>query len=113
MNDSKDHKAAAEPPLDCRVGRGRIKTGAGIFQDHHFGKWPSCCPPRSEYEGEEYQYEAKDPDMVFDVRWTGHHWECKADGYGMMRHRGEAGEYGNGSIFVSNPDGVELMVPNA
>lgn len=21
MNDSKDHKAAAEPPLDCRVGR--------------------------------------------------------------------------------------------
>lgn len=24
MNDSKDHKAAAEPPLDCRVGQ-RIK----------------------------------------------------------------------------------------
>jgi hypothetical protein len=23
MNDSKDHKAAAEPPLDCRVMRGK------------------------------------------------------------------------------------------
>ena len=89
--------------------QGRIKRGAGIFQGHHFGKWPDCCPPRSEYEGEEYQYEAKDPDMVFDVKWTGTHWDCKADGYGMLRARGEGGEYGNGSIFVSGCDGVELV----
>jgi len=92
--------------------QGRIKRGAGIFQDHHFGKWPNCCPPRSEYEGEEYKYEAKDPDMVFEVEWTGRHWDCKADGYGMLRSRGEGGEYGNGSIFVSDPDGVELVRSN-
>lgn len=93
--------------------QGRIKRGAGIFQDHHFGKWPNCCPPKSEYEGEEYKYEAKDPDMVFEVEWTGNHWDCKADGYGMLRVRGEAGEYGNGSIFVSSRDGVELVGSNA
>jgi len=93
--------------------QGRIKRGARIFQDHHFGKWPNCCPPRSEYEGEEYKYEAKDPDMLFKVEWTGTHWDCKADGYGMLRSRGEGGEYGNGSIFVSALDGVELVGSNA
>ena len=92
--------------------QGRIKRGAGIFQDHHFGKWPDCCPPRSEYQGEEYQYEAKDPDMVFEVEWTGNHWDCKADGYGMLRSHGEAGEYGNGSIFVRDRAGVELVGSN-
>ena len=102
----------AARPLDRIVGRGRIVDGAGIFQDHHFGKWPQCCPPRSEYEGEEYQYCAKDPDMIFDVEWNGHHWDCKADGYGYLRCRGEVGEYGNGSIFVSSFDGVELATPN-
>ncbi len=93
--------------------QGRIKRGAGILQDHHFGKWPNCCPPRSEYEGEEYKYEAKDPDMVFEVEWKGRYWDCKADGYGMLRSRGEGGEYGNGSIFVSARDGVELVGSNA
>jgi hypothetical protein len=68
--------------------QGRIKRGAGIFQDRNFCKWPNCCPPRSEYESEEYQYEAKDPDMVFEVEWTGNHWDCKADGYGMLRSHG-------------------------
>lgn len=89
-------------------GRGRIITGSPIFQDHHFGKWPICCPPRSEYAGAEYQYRAKDPDMVFDVEWNGRRWECKADGYGYLSH---AGKYGNGSIFVSGRDGVELVTP--
>lgn len=89
--------------------QGRIKRGAWIFQDHHLGEWPNCCPPRSEYEGEEYQYEAKDPDMLFEVEWAGNHWNCKADGYGMLRSRGEDGEYGNGSIFVSDSAGVELV----
>lgn len=104
---------AAEPPLDCRAGRGRIKTGTGIFQDHHFGKWPSCLPPKNEYRDGEYQYEAKDPEMMFDVKWTGHHWECKADGYGYLWQFGELGEYGNGCIFVCDPDGIEFVVPNA
>ena len=86
--------------------QGRIKLWAEIFHDRHFGKWPNCLPPKSEYEGEAYQYEAKDPDMVFDIKWTGRYWECKADGYGMLRSRGEDGEYGNGSIFVRGRDGV-------
>lgn len=95
------------------VGLGRIKRGAGIMQDFHFGKWPSCCPPGSEYEDEEYRYEAKDPDMVFDVKREGNGWVCKADGYGRLRARGEKGEYGNGCILVSDIGGVELLGPNA
>lgn len=110
---SKERSDAAKRPLDRIVGRGRIVDGAGIFQDHHFGKWPQCCPPKSDYEGEEYQYCAKDPAMVFDVEWNGHHWNCKADGYGYLRSRGEAGEYGSGSIFVRAFDGVELVTHNA
>jgi hypothetical protein len=89
--------------------RGRIVVGAEIFQDHHFGRWPACCPPASEYTGEEYQYCAKDSDMIFDVVWTGRYWDCKADGYGYLRSQGEDGEYGNGSIFVSKFDGVVLV----
>lgn len=91
--------------------QGRIKRGAGIMQDRCFGKWPNCLPPRSEYAGEKYRYEAKDPDMVFDVEWTGRYWDCKADGYGMLRVRGEGGEYGNGSIFVHGYDDVYLEGP--
>lgn len=91
------------------VGRGRIVEGAGIYQDHHFAKWPQCCPPKSEYEGEEYLYRAKDKNMVFDVEWNGCFWNCRADGYGFMRSRGESGEYGNGSIYLSRFDGVELV----
>ena len=53
--------------------------------------------------------EAKDPDMVFEVVWTGTHWDCKADGYGMLRSSGEKGEYGNGSIFVKRLTDVELV----
>ena len=33
MNDSKDHKAAAEPPLDCRVMR-RVVCAAVLVNDH-------------------------------------------------------------------------------
>lgn len=33
MNDSKDHKAAAEPPLDCRVGQ-RIKRYLRQLEPH-------------------------------------------------------------------------------
>lgn len=104
---------AAQGPLDRGVrGHGRIKLGAPIFQDFHFGKWPNCLPPESEYEGEKYQYKAKDPDMVFEVEWKGRYWDCKADGYGMLRSRGEGGEYGNGTIFVHEIDGVELVPSN-
>ena len=91
------------------IGRGRIKEGAGIFQDHHFGRWPSCCPPKSEWEGDSNPYSAKDPDMLFDVEWDGRCWVCKADGYGHLRSQGDSGEYGSGSIFVKAFDGVEVM----
>lgn len=79
------------------VGRGRIVDGAGVFQDFCFRRWPQC------------RTIAKDPAMVFDVEWDGRLWECKADGYGYQRSRGEDGEYGNGSIFVKKFDGVELV----
>ena len=92
------------------IGRGRIIVGTGIYQDQYFGIWPQCCPPRSEYEGEEYQYQAKDQEMVFDVVWNGHYWDCRADGYGYRRSNGDNGEYGNGSIFVSKFDGVKLDI---
>ena len=91
------------------VGRVRIKEGASIFQDHHFGKWPNCCPPNSEYEGEEYQYVAKNPDMEFDGEWNGRYWDCKSDGYGHLKSRGDTGAYGNGSIFVIGLDSVEIL----
>lgn len=86
-------------------------VGAEIFQDHHFGKWPQCYPPQKEYQDEEYQCQAKNPDMIFDVEWNGSYWKCKADGYGRMRRRGENRGYGSGSIFVLKFDGVELVNP--
>jgi hypothetical protein len=46
--------------------------------------------------------------MVFDMVWNGDYWECKADGYGYLKSRGENGEYGNGSIFVQDCYGVEI-----
>lgn len=104
--------AASELPLDYRGGCGRIKLGTRIFQDHHFGKWPSCLPPRSEYCEGNYEYEAREPKMLFEMRWTGNHWECKADGYGMLRSIGDVGEYGNGCIIVLDPNGIELVTPN-
>lgn len=74
---------------------GRIKVGARITQDFGFGKWPAT---RSGAD--------VDPDMEFDCAWKGTFWDCRADGYGMLRSRGEVGEYGNGSIFVHEREGV-------
>lgn len=79
------------------------------MHDHHFGKWPACCPPLSEYEGEEYEYIAKNPEMIFDVEWNGKFWNCKADGYGYLKSKGDIGVYGNGSIFVTGFDYVEVI----
>lgn len=93
--------------------QGRIKRGVTVWQDFGAGKWPQCKPPNSEYEGEEYQYLAKNPEMLFDVTWVGGdsgYWDCRADGYGY--HRRDGGEYGCGSIFVNDRDGVELVGPN-
>jgi len=87
--------------------KGIIKVGASIFQDHHYGKWPSCLPP-----GSPCRYEADDPYMVFDIEWrdTGPgYWECKADGFGHMKSKGDSGSYGNGSIFVSGRVNVVVV----
>lgn len=101
-------------PVDANVrGKGRIKPGAMMSQDFNYGAWPNCCPPVREYPTGEYRYEAKDPDMVFDVEWNGSHWECRADGYGNLNPTGDALGYGNGSVLVKQFDGVELITPNA
>jgi hypothetical protein len=86
--------------------QGRIKIGAMIGHDRSYGKWPACFPSGCSQTG---KYEADDPNMIFDVEWKGSYWNCKADGFGMLRCNGEVGEYGNGSIFVFDRDGVELL----
>jgi hypothetical protein len=72
--------------------RGRIKVGVLITQDHATGRWPAT---RSGAD--------IDKDMEFECEWNGSFWECIADGYGMF---GDAREYGNGSIFVHDKEGV-------
>jgi hypothetical protein len=89
--------------------RVKIKKGAPLIQNNRAGIWPFCCPPDSEYAGEEYKYVAKNPDMEFEARWTGQYWRCKANGYGSLKIYGDTGEYGNGSIFVYAFDGVEIL----
>ncbi len=74
---------------------GRIKEGAFITQDFGSGRWPATKSGAD-----------VDPDMEFECEWKGSFWDCRADGYGMLRSRGEAGEYGNGSIFVHECEGV-------
>jgi hypothetical protein len=88
---------------------GKIRIGAGIMQDLHWGEWPNCVPPRKEYEGEEYKYLAKNPDMLFEASWNGRYWSCKADGYGHLKFYGDAGDYGNGSIFVYGFSSVDIV----
>lgn len=89
------------------VMRVRIKIGAPIFHDYFVGKWPQCKPPKS--EGSTLRV-TEFPDKIFDAEWkSGRYWDCRADGYGYMQSKGDAGEYGNGSIFVHDYDGVEFI----
>ena len=37
------------------------------------------------------------------------YWDCRADGYGYLSSKGDIGDYGNGSIFVHDRDGVEVI----
>jgi len=81
------------------VLRVRINRGALVSQDRAIGRWP-----------ETRAGENIDPDMVFDAEWSGRWWwECRADGFGRLRSRGETGGYGNGSIFVHSHDGVTVV----
>lgn len=85
--------------------KGRIKIGAEIYQDFSYGKWPDCKPPKSEYDGEDYQYTTKFPDRIFEVSWdeSWNAWDCRADGYGSHT------DYGNGSISVHRRESVEII----
>ena len=74
--------------------KGQIVPGTILFQDHGFAIWP---------------IKGADVETVFEVEWRGNYWECKADGYGHLRSRGDTGEYGNGSIFVRPELGVTLL----
>lgn len=78
----------------------RIKVGATVVQDHGIGKWPYTKA------GDEV-----DQDMEFDAELDGSRkfWNCRADGYGRRRWKGETGGYGNGSILVFGEDGVEVL----
>lgn len=98
---------------DRIIGRGRIRVGHTVAHDFRLWTWPECCPPKSEYAGEDYRYRAKNPDMVFDVVWDGRWWHCKADGYGELRTfdwlKGED-HYGAGKILILNDfEAVELV----
>ena len=85
----------------------KIKPGSIIFQDFRSCKWPQCCLPNSEYEGEEYQYLTKNPEMVFEVEMRSNDYiVLTADGYGFQSPRGK---YGNGSISVRSIDDLEIL----
>ena len=90
--------------LENKPLKGRIKIGAKIHQDRHFLTWPDCLPSRKN--------PTVDPDMVFYVTWVssgnGGYWDCVAPGYGQLG-TGDTGDYGNGSIFVHDKEGVELV----
>lgn len=88
--------------------KAKIKVGSHISQDFGSFYWPECKPPRTEYVGEDYEYEAKDPDMIFDVEWSGRWWDCCAEGYGYPSSETN-NHYGNGSIFAFGEDSIEII----
>ena len=91
----------------------RIKEGAKIGHDFAYGNWPACKPPISEYtNSDDYEEVTKYPNALFEALWTGKWWDCRRDGYGMLKSENQIGEYGNGSIFVFHKDGVEIVSKN-
>ena len=82
----------------------RIKPGAKCFQDFSYYVWPI-----SAYGEEGKKLADIDDDAVFigEKKGSGDgvRWDCKTHGAGMP------GSYGNGSIFVSGEDCVEMLTP--
>jgi hypothetical protein len=93
MTTTTDGHSQEQPVLRVRINRGAL-----VSQDRGIGRWPATSAG-----------EATDPDMVFDAEWSGRWWDCRADGFGRLRSRGETGGYGNGSIFVHSRDGVTVV----
>ena len=87
----------------------RIKKGTSIFQDMTYSSWPECKPPQSEYKNDKWKRKTKFPNALFTAIKKNGYWDCKRDGYGHLKSRGDLGEYGNGSIFVYNKDGVDII----
>jgi len=74
--------------------RVKIRCGAHIGQDFGHFNWPDCKPPKGEQAKADYK---------FDAEWTGSWWNCVRPGYGGKN------DYGNGSIFVFDKNGVEKI----
>lgn len=107
QNEAKEPEtsSAVSGRVDLLVRRGRIKKGASIGHDMACGKWPGHRP-RASAEKEALF----DENMIFDVtEWNGKWWDCAADGFGYGIERTNPGEYGNGSVFVFDEDGVEFV----
>lgn len=87
----------------------RIKDGAAVSQDFRFMRWPSCLMPNSPLSSTNYADINPNPNMIFTATWTDNkYWDCWAPGYGGSVY-GRPGTYGNGSIFVTGLDGVEII----
>ena len=72
----------------------KIKVGALISQDFRVLRWPECFPPGDEQ---------LNPNLVFYAKWNGRWWDCIRSGYGII------GDYGSGSIFVHEKNGVIFL----
>ena len=90
---------------EIKVGsKVRIKDGSPISQDFRFFDWHN---PEIIFEV------SRIPDKIDDGKTKGFsvaqtHADVKADGYGMLKAKGDIGEYGNGSITVK-PEYLELV----
>jgi|GEM_PF-5863281 len=82
----------------------RIKPGALCCQDRSIYRWP---PSNYGEEGKNLARVEDDAVFVGEKRLKSGEvlWDCKARGAGII------GEYGNGGIFVSGDDCVEMLTP--
>lgn len=90
-------KIATQPYPPGYKAKGKIKYGAPVSQDFGYGHWPATKSG-----------ESVDTDMIFDVEWSGTFWKCVAPGFGEL----STGNYGNGSIYVSDIQGVDVIENN-
>jgi hypothetical protein len=95
LNPSKNVKAPEQYSGTKRV---RIKVGSFVSQDRATGHWPGTASGVD-----------ADPNMIFNAKWSGKYWDCRADGFGARKYLGEEGGYGNGPIFAFGIDSVEII----
>ncbi len=95
------HKTKVEPIKLKKLNyelRGRIKAGTLVSQDRAFGRWPFT-----------HRDDNNKIDLVFDILDKTTYYECIADGYGRRNWLGEEGQYGNGSIYVRDKNGIDFI----